>query len=232
MEKRKLQLSGRKEATREKTTPSIVRFKLDEIIKHYRDSVTAIQRMFVIVEQLEESHSETQAKDIMRSQIVFLVGALDFYMHEITKYGLNKIFDGEWGQTKKYKHISIPMDVLNEALKAGEDTDWFIEFINKQFSTITIVSYDNVKDQINLLGLNMQLLADDVFYDINSREKTIDKLKNRLNSLFRRRNIIAHQADRQHANAEIMDIKRELVEGYINDVNKIVEAITQQISQK
>ncbi len=124
------------------------------------------------------------------------------------------------------------MNVLNDALKAGEDSDWFVEFINEQFSTITIVSYKNVKDQMNLLGLSMQLLADDVFYDINSSEKTIDKLKNRLNSLFHRRNIIAHQADRKHANAEMIDIERETVEGYISDVNKIIDAISNQIARK
>jgi hypothetical protein len=78
----------------------------------------------------------------------------------------------------------------------------------------------------------MQLLADDVFYDINSEEKTIDKLKNSLNSLFRRRNIIAHQSDRQHANAEILDIEREMVEGYIRDVNKIIDCVSKQIAEK
>lgn len=84
MEKRNLQLAGRKEATRNKTTPIIVRFELDEINKHYNDSVTAIKSMFTLVDQLIANNHENQAKDIMRSQIVFLVGALDFYMHEIT----------------------------------------------------------------------------------------------------------------------------------------------------
>ncbi len=232
MRKRKLLLSDRKEGTRDKNIPSIVRFELNEIKQHYYDSVSAIQNMFVLVEQLNAGNSENQAKDIMRSQIVFLVGAFDFYMHEITKLGLSKIFDGEWEQTPKYTHISVPMNVLNDALKAGEDSDWFVEFINEQFSTITIVSYENVKDQMNLLGLSMQLLADDVFYDINSSEKTIDKLKNRLNGLFHRRNIIAHQADRKHANAEMYDIERETVEGYISDVNKIIDAISDQIAKK
>jgi hypothetical protein len=52
MDKRKLQLSGRKEETRNKTTPSIVRFEIDEIKKHYYDSVSAIQSMFDLVNQL------------------------------------------------------------------------------------------------------------------------------------------------------------------------------------
>ena len=145
---------------------------------------------------------------------------------------MNKIFNNEWEQTKKYSHISVPMNVLNDALIEGEDSDWFLEFVNQQFSTVTIVSYDSVKDQMNLLGLNMQSIADEVFYDINSREKTIDKLKNRLNGLFNRRNLIAHQLDRKHSNAEKLDIDRNLVEEFIDDVNRIVEAILKNKGMK
>jgi hypothetical protein len=93
MEKRKLQLSGRKEATRNKSIPSVVRFELDEIKQHYKDSEKSIQSMFSVVDYLIENENEDQAKDIMRAQIVFLVGALDFFMHEITKFGLRKIFN-------------------------------------------------------------------------------------------------------------------------------------------
>ncbi len=232
MEKRKLQLFGRKEETRNKTTPLVVRFELEEIKQHYTESIKSICKMFAVVDYLIENNNEEQAKHIMRSQVVFLVGALDFFMHEITKLGLNKIFNNEWEQTKKYSHISVPMSVLNDALIEGEDSDWFLEFVNQQFSTATIVSYESVKDQMNLLGLNMQSIADEVFYDINSREKTIDKLKNRLNGLFNRRNLIAHQLDRNHSNAEKLDIDRSLVEEFINDVNRIVEAISKQISEK
>lgn len=232
MEKRNLKLSGRKEATRNKTTSLIVKFELEEIKQHYNDSIKSIYKMFGVVDSLIESKDEEQAKDIMRSQVVFLVGALDFFMHEITKLGLNKIFNNEWEQTKKYSHISIPMGVLNDALIDGEDSDWFLEFVNEQFSIVTIVSYDSVKDQMNLLGLNIQSIADEVFYDINSREKTLDRLKNRLNGLFNRRNMIAHQLDRKHSDAEKLDIDRGLVEEFIEDVNLIVDAISKQISEK
>lgn len=232
MGQRNLQLSGRKEETRNKTTPLIVKFELDEILQHYTESEKSICSMFTTVDYLIENNNEEQAKDIMRAQVVFLVGALDFFMHEITKLGLNKIFNGEWEQTKKYSNISVPMNVLNCALREGEDSDWFLEFVNQRFSTITIVSYDSVKEQMNLLGLNMQDIADEVFYDPNSREKTIDKLKNRLNGLFYRRNLIAHQLDRKHSNAEKLEIDRSMVEEFINNVKCIVCAISKQISEK
>ena len=173
-----------------------------------------------------------QAENIWRAQIVFIVSAFDFFMHEITKFGLGKIFDGEWNPTIKYSNINISLEVLNKALKNGESSEWFLEFVNEQFAKTTMVSYAEVKEQINLLGLNMQVLADDTFYQLGSKEKTIDKLKNCLNGLFFKRNVIAHQSDRKHANAEIMEITEEFVRGYLNDMNKIVDSIVKQVNEK
>ena len=95
-----------------------------------------------------------------------------------------------------------------------------------------MVSYADVKDQINLLGLDMQVLADDMFYQQGATEITLDKLKRRLNGLFSKRNVIAHQSDRRHADAEVMDIEEETVRGYIGDINNIVNNIVKQITEK
>ena len=46
-----------------------------------------------------------------------------------------------------------------------------------------------------------------------------------LNTLFARRNIIAHQYDRSHYNAEVNEISKEIVENLIGDVIKIVDSI-------
>ena len=43
-----------------------------------------------------------QYKDILRSQVVFLDSAFDFFMHEATKYGMVQIFQGIWEKTEKY----------------------------------------------------------------------------------------------------------------------------------
>ena len=229
---RSLELSTRKEDTRNKVLPAIVRFELVEIKRHYDESISVVENMFSIAQGLQKAGNETQAENVWRAQVVFIVSAFDFFMHEITKFGLSKIFDGAWEETKKYSNISIRLDVLNKALKAGEDSDWFIEFVNEQFAKATMVSYADVKEQINLLGLDMQTLADDTFYQQGATEKTIDKLKRRLNGLFSKRNVIAHQSDRRHADAEIMEITEEAVHGYVEDVNKIVENIVKQINEK
>lgn len=49
-------------------------------------------------------------------------------------------------------------------------------------------------------------------------------MKRRLNSLFQRRNMIAHQSDRRHAGCAKRTHFREVVEDFIADVEKIVAA--------
>lgn len=84
---------------------------------------------------------------IWRAQIVFLASALDFYMHELTKYGLCEIYNENWASTDKYKNLQVKMEVIEVALKSGEDIDWFLEYINSYYRAITMVSYEFVKDQ-------------------------------------------------------------------------------------
>lgn len=229
---RSLELSARKEDTRNKMIPTIVRFEIAEIKQHYDTSITAVKDMFSLAQDLKQNGNEEQAENIWRAQVVFIVSAFDFFMHEITKYGLGKIFDGIWEPTIKYNNLTIKIDVLNKALQAGESSEWFVEFVNEQFATVTMVSYADVKNQLNMLGLDIQQLANDTFYKQGATEKTIDKLKRRLNGLFSKRNVIAHQSDRRHYDAEKMEITEDDVVGYVNDMNEIVNNIVKQINEK
>ena len=95
-----------------------------------------------------------------------------------------------------------------------------------------MMSYDAVKDQLNLLGISIKSVADGAFYESGSDEKTKDKLERRINALYRRRNLIAHQADRQSHNAEREGITREMVDEFVNDIEKIVNAIHTAATEK
>ena len=66
----------------------------------------------------------------------------------------------------------------------------------------------------------------------NSRDESIRKGKSIIKGLFKRRNEIAHQNDRDHATAEQNDISKEYVETYINYVESIVNAITEIVKEK
>ncbi|MCI8886847.1 MAG: hypothetical protein HFG70_02055 [Hungatella sp.] len=185
-----------------------------------------------MADELLASKKITEGQNIWRAQIIFLASALDFYMHELTKYGLCEIYNENWNRTDKYDHLQINMKVIELALKSGEDIDWFLEYINGYYRTITMVSYESVKDQLNLLGISLTSVANGAFYQKGLTEKTKDKLKRRLNELFSRRNIIAHQTDRAHTDAQVQNITKEIVQNFICDIEKIVNSIDTEARNK
>ena len=232
MEERDLDLRERNEDTRDKFHTEVIRFALNQIMQHFTESTDAIKKQFVVANELVLSGKSNDAENIWRAQIIFLASAFDFYMHELTKYGLCEIYDENWDRTEKYSNLQVNMEMIEVALKAGEDIDWFLEYINDYFSEVTMVSYVSVKSQLKLLGIDLQKVADRAFYQRGCTEKTKDKLQRRLNELFSRRNIIAHQSDRAHTNAQTTVIAKEIVENFIDDIEKIVNAIYEEVMEK
>lgn len=232
MGERNLDLTARNEDTRDKFHTEVVRFDLDQIMQHFTETIQAINAQFDVADDLAGNGKVNEAENIWRAQVVFLVSAFDFYMHELTKYGLCEIYDEHWERTDKYDHLQIDMKVIEVALKSGEDIDWFLEYINSHYRTVTMVSYESVRDQLNLLGISFQSVADRAFYQRGRTEKTKDRLKRCLNDLFGRRNIIAHQTDRSHMDARVKNITKEAVQLFICDVEKIVSSIEDEARSK
>ena len=87
-----------------------------------------------------------------------------------------KLSDRKWKATDKYKNIQIDMKTVARALRDGKDSDWFLEYINGYYAGDTLVSYDSFRRQMNLLGLNIQMIADEAFYARSASEKTKEKI--------------------------------------------------------
>lgn len=211
MDERNLDLVARNENTRDKFQTEVVRFELDQVLQHFVETIQTINAQFDVVDELIESGKVIEGENIWRAQIIFLASALDFYMHELTKYGLCEIYNENWNRTDKYENLQVNMKAIEIALKSGEDIDWFLEYINNYYRAITMVSYESVKDQLNLLGISLASVADGAFYQRGETENTKGRLKRRLNELFSRRNIIAHQSDRAHTDAQVNIITKEIL---------------------
>lgn len=232
MDERTLELMPRDEGTRDCFHTDVLRFDLDQILQHFTETIDAIKAQFSVADGLIGEGKSAEGENIWRAQILFLVSAFDFYMHELTKYGLCEIYEGDWERTEKYENIQIRMKAIEQALRSGEGIDWFLDYINGFYGTVTMVSFASVKDQLNLLGIEMTKVAEHAFYQVCSTEKPKDKLKRRLNGLSKRRNIIAHQTDRAHTDAQILSISKEIVQDFIADIEMIVDGIDVKAREK
>ena len=193
MNTRDLNLSSRRENTRDVTVKV---FGITEIEKHFQESVRAIENKFPLALKLQETGNIDDAMDVWRTQIVFLESAFDFYMHELVKLGIISIFNGEWngGKSTKYLNLSFSMSYLEDALKDSTKDVWLKNWINEKYSSITMMSYEDLNKVCNLLELDMANISNEVFYERGDTVKTSEKLKTFMNDLYSRRNMIAHQA--------------------------------------
>lgn len=221
---RNLNLTQRKLNTRDKIQPEVVKFSLDEIKKHFEDSISDIEEQFKTIDLLESKDRE-KIDYILRSQIVFLGGSLDFYFHEITQFGIMQMYDEIWQETKPYKNLNIKLGTILGVLKGEKDDSWFIEFINHEYSKISLISYDSIEKAMNMIGLHMYQIANKIYGEEIERKERVIKLKERMNRLCERRNCIAHQFDMFHENAEKKPIHINTVREFIEDAKEIVDVV-------
>ena len=231
MASRNISLTPRAEDTRDAHPVLIpIQFSLSEIKQHFTGSMDEVKAQFAVADKLNADKNEIACKMVWRSQVVLAEGLLDFYIHEISKYCLVRMFSGTWPKTEKYKSFQIPMEKVENAIAALESNDWFFEYLNKRFSRDVFLSCESMRDQLNLIGIPFNRAMEIAFPSGNEQE-AIRIGKETIAMLFQRRNEIAHQNDRSHASAEQTDITKEFVEDYISKIESIVNAI-QVISEE
>ena len=222
---RDISLTPRAEDTRDAHPVSLpIQFSLSEIKQHFTGSLDEVKAQFAVADELNADKNEIACKMVWRSQVVLAEGLLDFYIHEISKYCLVRMFSGIWPKTEKYKSFQIPMEKVENAISAIESNDWFFEYLNKRFSRDVFLSCESMRDQLNLIGIPFNKAMEIAFPGRNEKE-AVKIGRETITMLFQRRNEIAHQNDRSHASAEQTDITKEFVEDYISKIESIVNAI-------
>ena len=225
MKKRDLSLSPRVEDKRDKKAVlPPVHFQLSEIKQHFDESMQAVKEQYAVAENLSADGNMDGCRIIWRSQIIFSESLLDFYLHEMSKYCLFRMFTGDWEKSEKYKNLDVKMSKVEEGLSAKESNEWFFDYLNDRFASDVLLSSESMRTQLNLIGITFGDAMHRAFHKrtINESDKYGGK---RVEELFRRRNKIVHQNDRDHSNAAQTDISKEYVEQYISDIEAIVNAV-------
>lgn len=218
-------LTLRKEDTRN-PKPAIVpvHFTLTEIKQHFDEGMDSIRQQGVIADTLEQNGHMQECMNIYRSQIVFLEGIFDFYVHEISKYALYQMFVGNWPKSQSYGNRRILLRDLEIALNAQKPEEWFFKYMNDSISREVYLSVASLKDQLNTVGIPYVDVMSKAFPASDqgeSKRKGDDIVK----KLFDRRNKIVHQGDREHASALQESITGQYVSDAFNNVIAIVNAV-------
>ena len=221
--------SSRTVATRDIRKENIIADKdLALIEANFNENMERIDRKFNIVNELKTRKLDEAASDILRSQIVLIMSSMDFYIHEVVKYGIIKIFIGEREVTKKYNEVLISLNCIKKALGNLESVDWLEEEIIIQNTRKTYMACGSIENALFLIS--DKKIFDKSLNEISAKTgENKEVIKGKLKEIYQRRNHIAHESDRNLKTGEVNDISEELVEDYFNRVKILVEEIHDNI---
>lgn len=192
----------------------------------FDDSISRIKSIHgLYVHLIDDLHfSKDIVSDILRSEIVYVISALDRLLHDLIKQGMLEIFHSQRSQTVSYNNFQIRMEqmqeILNPVSTMGPDKILEDIIINKH-KFIAYQDLDKIADGLSLIwpeqhkwqkiALPMAMPENDV--------------KIELKNIFIRRNQIVHESDIDLFTKKLQSIKAEDVVRSVDFIKKLGDTI-------
>jgi hypothetical protein len=173
--------------------------------------------------------------ELLRSEWVARVSALDLYIHELVAQGLLSIFEGRRSICPGYYKFSCSTETImriRNATSGSEASSAFNLDVRSKLSRITYQYPNDIADGIRLIS------PIELWNEIALRRganqadmsKAAKAIKTDLSLVAERRNKIAHEGDLQPGAPRTpwpisrtdVDFASGLIEGIVNDINALV----------
>ena len=163
-----------------------------DILQQFRDDIERVQTLGALYDTFSQQiTSALDLTDLLRSQIVMAVSALDHYIHETTRVGMLEVYDGKRPQTSAFLRFQIKMEATLQGIAATPgDNRWLDEEIRRNHGHLPFQHPDKIADAIRLFSTCR--LWDSVALELNLK---VEDVKNQLQLILGRRNQIVHESD-------------------------------------
>lgn len=169
--------------------------------------------------------------ELLRSEWVARVSALDLYVHELVAQGMVAIFEGARPPTPAYLKFRVTSESLNRIRSAATTTDAAAAFdldVREQLGRVTYQFPDDIADGVRLCcGIE---LWNEVALKMGATPATKSAeaklIKRTLSLIVQRRNKIAHEGDLQPLPPrEPWPITKGDVHGIASFIDRVVRTI-------
>ena len=200
-------------------------------LKEFEDSILLVRQQTPIYDYLVNTlHLPTgYSSEILRSQLVCAVSAMDRFFHEVVRIGFIETFNGIRLKTPKYNSWQFSNETMLLVIKysdpgfvpsSGSETPQFLieQDVISKLSILAFQHPDKIKEALSYVWLEdhkMQTIAQEMGFtgkDINKQ------LEQRLKLICERRNQIVHEGDIEPVSRQ----RRGIIQ---NDVNDMVDFI-------
>lgn len=212
---------------------------MDATFIEFRKSIDSVKRIRAIYDHLENilhlPHDEIS--DLLRTQLVNSVSALDRFLHEIVRIGILQTFANTRGSTSKFKSFPLTSKTVLKIIQlqgvTPHNEDEYPEYwINKEvveyLKTYSFQHPDKIKDALSYIWNEehkWQVIADGMVLPgatINDKQKY---LQQKIILIVERRNRIVHEADIDPFTGGRGNISATDVDSIISTIESFAEII-------
>ena len=163
-----------------------------DILEQFRENIERVRDVGGLYDVLsQQTTAALDLTDLLRSQIVMVVSALDHYVHGITRVGMLEVYGGKRPQTSAFLRFQITMEATLQGIAAVQGDDgWLDEEIRRRHGYLAFQHPDRIADAIRLFSPCQLWIS--VASELNL---AVEDVKMQLGIIIDRRNQIAHEAD-------------------------------------
>ena len=137
-----------------------------------------------------QTTSALDLSDLLRSEFVMAVSALDLYVHEIVRLGMLECFRGQRPRTNAFNEFRVSLGSTIQVVSTPGSDVWLDDQIRDQHSRRTFQQPDDITSAIR--HFSNADLWNQVAIRLQSSQQDV---RNHLRLIVDRRNKIAHEAD-------------------------------------
>ena len=175
---------------------------MQKAFEQFNSNIKAVKEMDALYHHLtSDLKLPNDLSDILRSQLVYAVSALDKLIHELVKVGMLQAFMNQRTKTTKFNNFSISLETYNKIQQTSqqqtdtlqlESPEYFFEQeIIIKHKYLAFQEPDKIADALSFIWEEKQKWQK-IALLFNAPD---DDIKKKLKSIVSRRNLIVHEAD-------------------------------------
>ena len=191
-------------------------------IDQFRSNVQRVRSLGLIHQALNGQTTQAlDLSDILRSEWVMAVSALDHYMHELVKLGMLEAYHGNRAQTDAFLRFRITLSSTLQAISASGNDDWLEDQIIANHGHLSFQDPDKIADGVRLIS------GVPLWDEVASRLGTTSQdTREQLRLIVNRRNQIAHESDLDPSYPGILwPINPNMADDAVTFIENVAEAI-------
>ncbi len=227
-------INSRKVSSKEqREAPELKLEGIDRIQGRFDEAMQDIKGLSNIYAKLYSDENaddtiKTSLQELLRSQILLMESALDLYMHEVSKYGITKMFNNHphWPETVSFRDYKVTLGNLKDVYHGRRNARDMANMISNMLQYSSYMKFEAIIDQLVMIG---------VIEQVGNIPNDIAQFRPVITDLSERRNIIAHASDRDFKKDFLgrkQNIEETEVIYFYDELTKFVSVIQKYVINK